>query len=707
METRKDCAYMQNRELSWLRFNRRVLQEACDEMTPPLERLKFISIYTSNLDEFFMIRVGSIFDMQTVDPDSRDNKTNWRPEEELEHIYDAVKPLYREREETYNTVCGKMAECGVHICSVASLGKRERDYVKDYYTRELEPLLSPQIVDAHHPFPHLQNGLLHLGLLLRKNENDKPVFGVVPIPSLVPTLLFLPGALLRCIPVEDIVYTYAKRMFSGYSTSDRCIFCVTRNADINPIDEAYDFKVDFRSRMKELLKKRRRLAPVRLETRERISDAFRDYLCEKLSLRRKQVYTTRAPIHLDFAFALSQRLTAEQKKQMLYAPYTPCANPSLRQDERIAPQIEKKDVLLSYPYESMEPFLRLVREAATDPLCISVKITIYRLASRAKLIEYLCAAAENGVEVTAIIELRARFDEQNNIDWSERLEEAGCKVIYGFDEYKIHSKLCLITRRAKNGMITYITQIGTGNYNEKTAAQYTDLCLMTANADIGREAHSLFNDLAICNLNGEYEHLLVAPQALKRRILALMDEQIAKGEDGRIFFKLNSLTDMEIIAKLREASCAGVRINMMIRGICCILPGIPGVTENITVTSIVGRYLEHSRIYCFGRGEDEKLYISSADFMTRNTERRVELACPIYDAEAKKKIHRLIEALSLDTQKARRLCSDGSYARLGDGGVDSQTVLMRASEKDAAAAEKEKSSPAWKTVLRGLLKTRL
>lgn len=708
MKEKTDLSYMQNRELSWLRFNRRVLREALDESTPPLERLKFISIYTSNLDEFFMIRVGSIFDMQSVDPSSRDNKTNWKPEEELAHIYDAVKPMYRERKAIYEKVRADMAGYGVFICSLDELSKRDRDHAKEYFARELEPLLSAQIVDESHPFPRLQNGLLHIGLLLKNTQSQRTVFGVIPLPVVLPALIFLPGSNIRALPVEDIVFAFAKRMFGGYSVAEKCVFCVTRNADINPVDEAYDFKADFRSRMKELLKKRKRLAAVRLETREKISEGFRSYFCEKLSILKQQVYCTRSPIHLDFSSALAARLNDGQRRDMLYSRYVPFQTPMLNPDEGIMAQIERKDVLLSYPYESMEPFLRLVREAAYDPNVLSVKITIYRLASRAKLIEYICAAAENGVDVSVIIELRARFDEQNNIDWSEQLEDAGCKVIYGFDEYKIHSKICLITRRARNG-ISYITQIGTGNYNEKTAEQYTDLCLMTADPEIGREANEFFNNLAVGNLKGEYGLLLVAPHGLKNRILALMDEQIAMGSKGEIFFKLNSLTDMDVIAKLREASRAGVRIEMIIRGICCILPGIPGVTENISVRSIVGRYLEHSRIYRFGHGEDEKLYISSADFMTRNMERRVELACPIYDASVREKIHKLIEALFSDTQKARRLCSDGSYAHLCEGdviGIDSQQTLMRAAEREAAETNK-KSAAKWNDSLRALIKGRL
>ncbi len=631
-----------------------------------------------------MIRVGSIFDLQSLDPLSVDNKTGLHPEEELERIYDALRPLYQERERLYRFLRGRLAAYGIHLLNYSETEKKEKDYLSKYFHSEIEPLLSPQVVDAHHPFPHLKNGLLHIGMFLQKGDNGKKLFGVIPVPAVLPPLIFLPGAEKRCVFTEDIIFSKLKGIFTGYAISDKCVFCVTRNADISPEEEAFDMKADFRALMKELLKKRKRLAAVRLETREKTSEEFRAYLCEKLNIKQKQAYVTKMPIHLDFVFGLSAKLPKEAASQLLYEPYTPQPSALVREDEPMAAQIEKRDILLSYPFESMEPFLRLVREAAKDPACISIKITIYRLASRAKLIEYLCAAAENGVDVSVIIELRARFDEQNNIDWSERLEEAGCKISYGFDEYKIHSKICLITRQDKSG-IKHITQIGTGNYNEKTAAQYTDLCLMTADKAVGADAQAFFNNMAIANLEGEYERLLVAPNSFKNIVLAMMDEEIQKGGEGRMVFKINSLTDMDIIAKLREASCAGVKIEMFVRGICCILPGIEGITENITVKSIVGRYLEHSRIYCFGRGEGEKIYISSADFMTRNMERRVEIACPVMDAGAREKIRRLLEALSLDTQKARRMQSDGAYAYISGGGamVDSQAVLMRLAEKKA------------------------
>lgn len=690
MQDLSPYASMQNRELSWLRFNERVLLEAADETVPPLERLKYISIFTSNLDEFFMIRVGSIFDLQSLDPDSTDNKTGLHPADELERIYSAVRPLYEERERVYHAVREKLASFGVQLLRYSDVTKKEKEYLQEYYSSQIEPLLSPQVVDSHHPFPHLANGVLHVGMRLENRENGKKVFGVIPMPSLLSQIVFLPGSELRCLCTEEIVLAKVKHIFSSYTITDKCVFCVTRNADINPEDEAYEMKADFRMLMKELLKKRKRLAAVRLEIRESVSEEFKSYLCEKLSIKPEQVYTAKMPIHVDFCFQLAQKLTPEAAAQLLFSPYTPQRNAQIQKNETMAAQIERRDILLSYPYESMEPFLRLIRESANDPATRSIKITIYRLASRAKLIEYLCTAAENGVDVTTIIELRARFDEQNNIDWSERLEEAGCKVYYGFDDYKIHSKICLITRSDKNG-IRYLSQIGTGNYNEKTAEQYTDLSLMTADQQIGADAQTFFNNMAIANLQGTYKRLLVAPYGLKSAILAMMDEEIQKGQEGRILLKINSLTDMDVILKLHEASFAGVNIELFIRGICCILPGIEGVTEHITVRSIVGRYLEHSRIYCFGSGENEKIYISSADFMTRNTERRVEVACPISDANVREKIHRLLEALSLDTQKARQMRSEGTYAHIlvEETLVDSQAVLMRLAENNAAQAEKK------------------
>lgn len=696
--------YTQNRELSWLAFNERVLAEAADESVPLLERLKFASIFTSNLDEFFMIRVGSLFDLMGVEPGRRDSRSGMTPEEQLHAIYDAVRPLYRERE----AVCLGLERLlrRYDICRLEwkELSGSEKKYCQRYFHSEVEPIISPQIVDTHHPFPHLKNNVLHIGAWVKYRSRD--VFGVIPMPEALPGVLFLPcDEGLRYIHMEELLLHHAGDIFANYDVRAKCVFRVTRNADINPEDEAFDMDEndDFRKKMRKALRQRTRLAPVRLELSERISGDFLEYLKKRLPVTDEQVFFTSAPLRLDYAFSLAGKLTdPELRRAMTYPEFKPCRNAQIRTGESMIRQISRSDKLLSFPFESMSPFLTLLKEASEDPDVISIKITIYRLARKAKLVEYLCAAAENGKDVTVFIELRARFDEQNNIDWSERLEDAGCNVFYGFESYKIHSKICLITRRER-GEIRYITQVGTGNYNEKTAEQYTDVSLLTSNRDIGQDAVEFFKNMSIGELDGEYRHLLVSPYSLKREVLRLMDGEIAKGSAGRMRFKINSLTDMDIIERLRKASRAGVRIDMVVRGICCILPGIPGETENIHIVSIVGRFLEHSRIYCFGEGESERMYISSADFMTRNTQRRVETACPIYDSAVRAKLNGIMDLCLMDNVKARELHADGSYSPVhgGEERFDAQQLQM---ERAIDAAAEPEPAPERESVIGRLLR---
>lgn len=696
--------YTQNRELSWLAFNERVLAEAADESVPLLERLKFASIFTSNLDEFFMIRVGSLFDLMGVEPDRRDSRSGMTPEEQLHAIYDAVRPLYRERE----AVCLGLERLlrRYDICRLEwkELSGSEKKYCQRYFHSEVEPIISPQIVDTHHPFPHLKNNVLHIGAWVKYRSRD--VFGVIPMPEALPGVLFLPcDEGLRYIHMEELLLHHAGDIFANYDVRAKCVFRVTRNADINPEDEAFDMDEndDFRKKMRKALRQRTRLAPVRLELSERISGDFLEYLKKRLPVTDEQVFFTSAPLRLDYAFSLAGKLTdPELRRALTYPEFKPCRNAQIRTGESMIRQVSRSDKLLSFPFESMSPFLTLLKEASEDPDVISIKITIYRLARKAKLVEYLCAAAENGKDVTVFIELRARFDEQNNIDWSERLEDAGCNVFYGFESYKIHSKICLITRRER-GEIRYITQVGTGNYNEKTAEQYTDVSLLTSNRDIGQDAVEFFKNMSIGELDGEYRHLLVSPYSLKREVLRLMDGEIAKGSAGRMRFKINSLTDMDIIERLRKASRAGVRIDMVVRGICCILPGIPGETENIHIVSIVGRFLEHSRIYCFGEGDDERMYISSADFMTRNTQRRVETACPIYDSAVRAKLNGIMDLCLMDNVKARELHADGSYSPVhgGEERLDAQQLQM---ERAIDAAAEPEPAPEREGVIGRLLR---
>ena len=654
--------YTQNRELSWLEFNARVLAEAENETVPLLERFKFLAIFTSNLDEFFMIRVGSLTDMAALEPNRRDTKSGLTAGEQLSRIYAAVEPLYARRDAAFRDVDARLAQEDLCRTSMDELDSRERKYIKRYFNTMIAPVLSPQVVDSHHPFPHLEGKVLHIAVLLSHKKNER--LGLIPVPASLPPITFLPNDKRRYLMTEDILLAFADSIFEMYDVLEKTVFCVTRNADVPLDDESFGSEqVDLRKKMERMLRQRRRMAIVRVELSRPVSSHFKECLHKRFEVTDEQIFLSRsAPLRMSYAFSLGDYLSDGRRSRLSDPPFIPQQPAMLPAGQSLLKTALQRDVLLSYPYESMEPFLQMIREAANDPPVLSVRITIYRLASKAKLVEYLCAAAENGKDVTVLIELRARFDEQNNIDWSERLEEAGCKIIYGFEDYKVHSKICLITRRERGG-VRYITQVGTGNYNEKTARQYTDVSLVTSSESIGMDAAQFFNNMAMSNLNGRYNRLLVAPTSLKNNILSLMDGEIAKGSDGYILLKFNSLTDIDMIEKLHEASCAGVTVEMIIRGICCLLPGVPGKTENITVTSIVGRFLEHSRIYVFGRGENEKMYISSADLMTRNTERRVEIACPIDSPAVRARLHAILFAMQHDTVKARVLQPDGSYQK--------------------------------------------
>lgn len=692
--------YTQNRELSWLQFNARVLAEAQDESVPLLERLKFLSIFTSNLDEFYMIRVGSLGDIAAVDKSGVDSKSGLTAREQLEHIYAATVPLYQQRDRVFVDVEQRLSQEGLFHVPVADLTPGEQKYIKHYFRTTVQPILSPQIVDSHHPFPHLGSKVTYVGALLTRKKNE--VLGLIPVPVSLPKVISLPENRGRYVLLEEVVQAHAHTVFGMYDVLEKVLFCITRNADINLDDEPFNpvsgkKEVDVRAKMEKLLRRRSRLRVVRLELSNPISNHFTEYFRSRFAVEDSQIFLSRkAPLNLSYVFDLGDFFPEDQRAKLSDHPFSPQQPAMLRPGQSLLQAAMKQDILLSYPYESMEPFLQMIREAAHAPDVVSIRITIYRLARKAKLVEYLCAAAENGKDVMVLIELRARFDEQNNIDWSERLEEAGCKVIYGFDEYKVHSKICLITRNDR-GVMRHITQVGTGNYNEKTARQYTDVSLVTSSDSIGADAAEFFKNMALGNLDGAYNRLLVAPSSLKNKILELMDEQIRLGEQGYILLKFNSLTDIDIIQKLAEASQAGVKVDMIIRGICCIRPGVPGKTENIFVTSIVGRYLEHSRIFCFGRGDEEKMYISSADFMTRNTVRRVEIACPIDSPEIRRRLHTILDAMLSDCVKARVLRADGNYYRKPEQEppICAQELLMEnaIAQAQTLAAEDPKQEP--------------
>ena len=655
-------SYTQNRELSWLRFNQRVLEEANDRTNPPLERLKFISIFSGNLDEFFMVRVGSLFDISMISPSEIDNKTGMTSAEQLIKIYNAIPGLMKLKTQIYASVTEDLRKYGICDLSYFELTTKEQKLIHQYFKANVMPIISPVIIGNRHPVPHLVNKALYVTALLKDNKG-KISIGLVPITDALPSYVKIPNTELRYMRIENIILQWASKLFGVYSVEEACVISVTRNADISfDRDKFEDGEEDFRSRVMKLLKKRDRLSVVRLEIDRKISEVFLASLTSLIHVEKRQIYYDACPINMKYVYSLSSELSASKKQALLYTPYKPRWPEDIDPSYSMIDQIRQKDKLLFYPFDSVEPFIRLLNEAAERPDVISIKITIYRLASSSKVARALCRAAENGKEVIVLMELRARFDEANNISWSKLMEDAGCQVVYGIEDFKCHSKICLITMRSKN-KLSYITQIGTGNYNEKTNTMYTDLSLMTSSVEIGEDGTAFFQNMLVNNLSGVYSQLLVSPQGIKKAVCELIDEQIKKGPDGYICIKANSITEREVIDKLKEASCAGVEIQLIIRGICCILPGVPTFTDHIYVTSIVGRYLEHARIYCFGKGTEAKLYIASADLMTRNLNRRVEIACPVYNNDIREQLLWILSCQLKDTAKASFMMSDGLYVR--------------------------------------------
>lgn len=655
-----------NRELSWLKFNERVLEEAEDENTPLCERLSFVSIYQSNLDEFFMVRVGSLVDQDDVSPKMRENKTHMTAKEQIDAVIARVHELNGRRDAVYARLMEKLEEQGVRLVDFRKIGRQESERLERYFDSEIAPLISPSIVGRRQPFPFLRNKDIYAVVVL-EGKKGKYKLGIIPCSAGVfPRLIEVSASEKTYMLAEELILHFIPKVFEGYAVKAKSLIRVTRNADIDA-DALYDDDLDYREFMVQLIKRRKRLAPVRLELSRELDGIIIDTLCRYMDVPREYVFQSATPLDLSFLFGIQDFL--RQRSELFYQKRIPQKSPSFVSGRPILAQIREKDKLLSYPYESMRPFLEMLTEAANDDSVVSIKMTLYRVAKQSKVVEALCEAAENGKDVLVLVELKARFDEENNIEWSRRLEEAGCNVIYGLDGYKVHSKLCLITRREELG-VAYYTQIGTGNYNEKTARLYTDLCLMTADRDIGEEANAVFNALAKGETVHETRRLLVAPHCLQNKVLAMMDDEIRRaraGEEAYIGVKINSLTDKAIIDKLIEASCAGVKVELVVRGICCLIAGVPEATENIRVVSIVGRFLEHSRIYIFGRGERAKVYIASADFMTRNTLRRVEVASPVMDADIRARILAMFDTMLRDNMQAREMDAQGQYHRLTPG----------------------------------------
>ena len=666
-----------NRELSWLKFNERVLEEAADETIPLCERLSFLSIFHSNLDEFFMVRVGSIHDMQLLSKPVRENKTNMTAGEQIDAILAAARELTAKKDWVYEQVMSQVAEQGIQIVDFHSISDVESGHMKRYFEQEIQPLLSTIVVGKKQPFPFLQNKEIYAAAVL-ETKNEKAKIGIIPCGSRVfERLIPVPTRPGSYMLAEELILHYLPSVFSKYKVTEKSIIRVTRNADIDA-DRMYDEDSNYREYMEELIKQRRRLCPIRLEMTRSLDTTITDRLCQILELEPDQVFLSRSPLDLSFVSGIRDAL--HSRPELFYQKRSPQPPAAVDPKRRMLDQALEHDILLSYPYESMKPFLNMLHEAAVDPKVVSIKMTLYRLAKDSKVVEALVEAAENGKQVDVLVELNARFDEENNIAWSRLLEDAGCHVIYGLDGYKVHSKLCLITRKDENG-IEYITQVGTGNYNEKTSRLYTDLSLITRNQEIGLDALEVFKALSMGETVEQTKCLLVAPNCLQSRVLSFIDREIGRAKEGKeayIGIKINSLTDKKIMDKLIEASQAGVKVEMIIRGICCLQPGIEGYTENIHVTSIVGRYLEHSRIYIFGAGEHADLYLSSADFMTRNTERRVEVAIPLYDPEIRTRVQELFGIMASDNVKARELCPDGIYRRVptGDTPLNAQEALF-------------------------------
>ena len=694
----RDFSYTQNRELSWLRFDNRVLDEAFDETVPLFERLKFVSIFESNLDEFLMVRVGGLSDLAELKMQPVDNKSNMTASEQVDAVMAEMPGLLTRWESIFKSIEGKLDTLGVHRARIDSLTPEERTFVARYFQAYVSPIISPLVIDPRHPFPNLRNGALYLACGLDGVTDEESLLGLIEIPASMNRVVEIPSptSTYSYILLEDVILACLDSCFGSYKPLDRALIRVTRNADIDPDGEGVEEEEDYRQHMKRILKKRLRLQPVVLAVSGSLEKATLKTIRKALELSRRSVFTCDIPLDLGYVFGIEGKIPEHLRNELLFTPFKPQPNPNIDMTRSIREQVLQHDKLLFYPYEAMNPFLDLVHEAAYDPECISLRITLYRVAKQSRLCESLIDAAENGKEVTVLMELRARFDEQNNIEWAERLEEAGCTVIYGSEGFKCHSKICQLTYR--EGMaLTRLTLLGTGNFNEKTAKLYSDFMLMTAHPGIGEDANLFFRNLSLGNLRGDYRFLGVAPVGLKPLIMRGLDREIQRalaGEPARVFFKLNSLTDREVIDKIAEASCAGVRVDMIIRGISCLKPGVPGKTENVHVRSIVGRFLEHARVYAFGVDSD-MIYLSSADMMTRNTEHRVEIAFPVLDPTCRAMVHEYMGMQLRDNVKARSLTSDGTWVPVeraeGEKPFNSQEALLERAYRNAEAAAQQRA----------------
>lgn len=673
--------YTQNRELSWLDFNKRVIEEAMDKTVPVLERLKFLSIYDTNLEEFFMVRIGSLTDLSKLKKQPIDKKSGMTASEQIDACLTKLAPMYEKKDQIYFDLVNDLADVGINIQKFSDLDDKSKDFCQTYFDTKIEPILSFQIIDRVHPLPRLANLSMSVvfDLVKKKSKSSKPkeIIGIIYLPERLNRWVMVADR--TYVLLEDIIKELGEELFEGYKVQNSFVMSLTRNADISYDDDDYDVEEDFRTYMKGKLKKRKRLKPVRLEVDSPLDIEDKEFLCKNFELNDKSIFTTKTPLQLGFIFDFISKLPSKVKSELSYENFSPQPSAMVNPNRSMIDQVLEKDIILSYPYESMDPLIRLLDEVATDPSVASIKITLYRIAKDSEIAKSLIKASENGKEVVVLMELRARFDEDNNILWSSRLEDAGCNIIYGFDHYKCHSKVCLITRFIDDE-VSYITQIATGNYNEKTAKLYTDFSFMTGDMVIGQDAKDLFDNIMIGNLDGSYEKLMVSPKSMPEGLEKLIKKEIKKakkGEDAYIRLKMNSISDRGLIDLLVAASKAGVEIKMMVRGITCILPGVEGETENIEIYQIVGRFLEHHRVYQFGR-ENPKVYISSADFMTRNIRNRVEVAVPIEDSEVKKYILNFMDIMFADDVKIRKLYPNGEYLPVENKkNFNAQEVLMK------------------------------
>lgn len=667
-----------NREYSWMLFNRRVLDQSREGANPVLERGKFLSIFCSNLDEFFMVRVGSLFNEAASDPDEKENKTGLTAEKQLDGICQVVKKQYAERAAAFTSLIKSLEECGVKILRASQLSQRQLKECQVIFKNSVLPLLSLMVLDAKHPMMQFENKRNYMLYDLAKG--DRRMIGVMAFnDNLNKVYRVGTGEKVKLIPLEELVRAFGHTAFTGYDVKDSMLMRVTRNADFDTYIDDSDVEHDFSDIMKKKVQSRARMNIVRLEVDSEKSK-LKDFVLKLIDLNAKFCFIDKRLFDYKFLFSIGKYLPPEEEEKLKYKPFKGAVEEELALAPSLIDTVLERDVFLSYPYDSMSPLVSLLEQCANDGRVSSIAITIYRLAHHSKIADVLCHASENGKQVTVVIELCARFDEENNMYFAEKLREAGCTIIYGMENYKVHSKIISVVMQSDEG-IRYITHLGTGNYNESTSKQYTDLNVITSNREIGEDAVAFFRNISICNTEYRYNKLLVAPETLKTGLISYIDREIKRaksGGEGFILAKMNSLTDKVIIDKLKEASQAGVKIDLIIRGICCILPEVAQKTENIRVISVVGRFLEHSRVYSFGKGADRVTLISSADLMTRNVDKRVEIATPILDKDIENKILKILNVMLSDNVRARRLCADGKYRKVENSkpAVDCQDYLL-------------------------------